>query len=65
MNSEYQTPHPDPHNNRSTTADQVGRQMATESSVSNYFWSTFVDSTNVCDYRLPSVLSLTKFKKYN
>ena len=33
----------------------VGRQMAIENSVSNDFLSTFVDSVNVFDCRLPSV----------
>ena len=30
--------------------------MAIENSVSNYFWSTFVDSINVFDCRLSGVL---------
>ena len=34
----------------------VGWQMAIESSVSNYFWSTFVDSINILDCRLPLVI---------
>ena len=33
----------------------VGRQMAIKNSVSNVFWSTFVDSINAFDCRLPGV----------
>ena len=36
----------------------VGLLMAIENSVSNYLWSTFVDSTEVCDCRLSGVVSL-------
>ena len=36
----------------------IERQMAFENSVSNDFWSTFVDGINVCDCRLPGVILL-------
>ena len=36
----------------------VGRLMAIENYVSNYFWSTFVDDIDVFDYRQSGVNSL-------
>ena len=36
----------------------VGRLMEIENSVSNYFWSTFVDNTGIFDCRLSGVNSL-------
>ena len=36
----------------------IGRLMTIESSVSNYFWSTFVDNIDVFDCRLSGVNSL-------
>ena len=35
----------------------IGRLMTIESSVSNYFWSTFVDNIDVFDCRLSGVNS--------
>ena len=36
-------------------AIELGRQMAIENLASNGFWSTFVDSINVFDFRLSGV----------
>ena len=43
----------------------VRRQMAIENSVSNDFLSTFVDSIDVFDYRLPGVELVRHLSGYN
>ena len=42
----------------------VGRLMAIENSVSNYFWSTFVDNIDVFDCHQSSVNSLYASLRY-
>ena len=42
----------------------VGRLMAIENSVSNYFWSTFVDNIDVFDCHQSSVNSLYVSLRY-
>ena len=44
----------------------IGRLMTIENSVSNYFWSTFVDNVDVFEFRLSGVnLCTVDISAYN